>query len=249
MNLRTSIRAAVLAAALGVSAGPMPAHGARMTIWDLKLGTHVDAMPAWIEFKGYACGSNGGPVLTPLKGWQEFQRCRPDDKGLYEVYFEYDDEEEYIARALEDGRLARNAGTVDKQFPVVTSALFDAEGVLQGIRLITDPRPDYKIDNFLTFLKPREEHHLYGAFVTAQFGIVANRDCKRLELGPGETDVGGQFTKLDCERVDAAQGRRYVVQVRYYRKPGQYERDPNNGLLTEGQFESWTRAEVFLLKP
>jgi hypothetical protein len=241
------LRVAVVALLVSVQSVAEPAVAARLTIWDLKLGTPVDQMPAWIEFKGYACGSNGGPVLTPLKGWEEFKRCRPDEKGLYEVYFEYDDEEEFIARALDDGRLARNAGTVDKQFPVVTSALFDASGILQGVRLVTDPRPDYKVDNFFAFLRPREEHHLFGAFITAQFSIVASRDCRRLELGPGETDIGGQFTKLDCERVDAVQGRRYVVQVRYYRKPGQYERDPNNGLLTEGQFQSLTRAEVFLV--
>ncbi len=244
MKLRTFV---VTLFALGTVA--LPASAARLTVWDLKLGTPVDQMPAWIEFRAYACGSNGGPVLTPLKGWEEFRRCRPDDKGLYEVYFEYDDEEEFIARALEDGRLGRNAGTVDKQFPVVTSALFDANGILQGVRLITDPRPDYKVDNFLAFLKPREEHYLYGAFITSQFNMVAARDCQRVPLAAGENDIGGQYTKLDCERIDAAQGRRYVVQVRYFRKPGQYERDPVNGTLTEGQFESSTRAEVFLATP
>ena len=70
-----------------------------------------------------------------------------------------------------------------------------------------------------------------------------------MPLAAGENDIGGQYTKLDCERIDAAQGRRYVVQVRYFRKPGQYERDPVNGTLTEGQFESSTRAEVFLATP
>src|SRR5690242_16944271 len=33
----------------------------RMTVFDLKLGTAVADMPKWLEFKGYACGSNGGP--------------------------------------------------------------------------------------------------------------------------------------------------------------------------------------------
>lgn len=243
MNIRS------LALAVSVLATALPAQAARLTIWDLKLGTPVAQMPAWIEFKGYACGSNGGPVTTPLKGWEEFKKCRPDDKGLYEVYFEYDDEEEYIARAMDDGRLARNAGTVDKQFPVVTSALFDANGILQAVRLITDPRPDYKVDNFLAFLKTREEHYLYGPFITAQFNINIANDCKKLELGPGEDTIGGQFTKLDCERVDEAKRARYVVQTRYYRKPGQYERDPQTNRLTEGQFESWARAEVYWLGP
>ncbi len=248
MNLRNLARTGLTAGAVYMAVA-LPASAARLTIWDLKLGTPVSQMPAWIEFRAYACGSNGGPVLTPLKGWEEFMRCRPDDKGLHEVYFEYDDEEEFIARALEDGRLARNAGTVDKQFPVVTSALFDDNGILQAVRLITDPRPDYKVDNFLAFLKVRDEHYLYGAFITSQFSITIARDCKRLELAEGEHDIGGQFTKLDCERIDEAQRKRYVVQVRYYRKPGQFERDPTTGQPTEGQFESQTRAEVYWLGP
>lgn len=248
MKFRNLLRTAALAGAACVAAA-LPASAARLTIWDLKLGTPAAQMPPWIDFRAYACGSNGGPVLTPLKGWDEFNRCRPDDKGLYEVYFEYDDEEEFIARAMEDGRLARNAGTVDKQFPVVTSALFDADGILQAVRLVTDPRPDYKVDNFLAFLKPRDEHYLYGAFITSQFNMTRALDCKVLALAEGERDIGGQFTKLDCERIDEAQRKRYVVRVRYYRKPGQFERDPTTGQPTEGQFESQTRAEVFWMGP
>ena len=109
----------------------------RLTIWDLRLGSTAQQMPAWIEFKDYSCGSNGGPPLRPLAGWEEFNLCAPDENGLYEVYFEYDDEAEYILRAMNNPNVVQYVGTTDKDFPVMTSALFDADGVLRGIRLIT----------------------------------------------------------------------------------------------------------------
>lgn len=223
------------------------AADARMTVWDFKLGTNVADMPAWIEFRGYACGSNGGPPLFQIKGWQDYARCRPDERGFYEVYFEYDDEEEYVARALEDARIGRVVGTSDNSFPLMVSALFDAGGVLRGLRLITDPRQDFRADNFYATLKPRDQHHLYGPFLSARFNMALAQDCVRLPLGPGENPVGDQYTKLDCERVDPGRGVRYVLQTRFYRKPGQLDRDPVTGRLTEGQYEAQTRAEIWLL--
>lgn len=224
------------------------AAGRRMIVWDMKLGTPVDKMPAWIEFKGYGCGSNGGPMLQPLKGWEEYKRCRPDANGLYEVYFEYDDEEEYIARAFEDIRIGRVVGTTDNSFPIMVSALFDQAGILTAIRVITDPRQDYRNDNFYATIKTRDQHHLYGPFLSARFNMDINRDCKRLPLADGENPVGDTFIKLDCERLDHERGIRYVLQTRYYRKPGQLDRDPITGRLTDGQYEANARAELWLLQ-
>ena len=242
MNIRS------LALAVSVLATALPAQAARLTIWDLKLGTPVAQMPAWIEFKGYACGSNGGPVTTPLKGWEEFKKCRPDDKGLYEVYFEYDDEEEYIARAMEDVRIGRVVGTSDNSYPLMLSALFDDAGILKALRLITDPRQDFRADNFYATLKTREQHHLYGPFLSARFNMNIASDCVKVPLGPGESPVGDTYTKLDCERRDAAKGVRHLLQTRYFRKPGQLDRDPVTGNLTNGQFEAYTKAEIWQLE-
>ena len=74
-------------------------------------------------------------------------RCKAGPDGLHEIYFEYDDEYEYIARARDLPReIARWAGTTEGGFPVIVSALFDDGGVLAGIRLVTDPRPDFRND-------------------------------------------------------------------------------------------------------
>jgi len=85
--------AAVLAAdGAGAQQQPNDRPG-RAEVWDLKLGTPADRLPA--DFTDYACGNNGGPPSTPLNGWRDFRRCRPDGSGLREVYFRYDDELEY----------------------------------------------------------------------------------------------------------------------------------------------------------
>ncbi|MDB5562123.1 MAG: hypothetical protein JWN11_1541 [Hyphomicrobiales bacterium] len=225
----------------GAAAPPHP----RLKIWDLPLGASVDKMPAPIEFKGYACGSNGGPPLTQLKGWADFGLCAPEASGLHEVYFEYDDEAEYTARAHEDIRIGRDVGTVDKSFPIIASALFDNARILQGIRLVTDPRYEQQPDNDFANLRSREEHYLLAPYLAGQFKLSASADCVQQPLGAHESGVGGNAIKTDCERTDAAEGRRYVMQQRYFRKAGQAARDPHTGQLTVGQFESLTRAEVY----
>src|SRR5262249_30540945 len=69
----------------------------RLEIWDLKLGTAAADLPD--EFTDYACGTNGGPPSLALSHWRDFRRCRPETGGLREVYFRYDDELEYWAKA------------------------------------------------------------------------------------------------------------------------------------------------------
>ena len=73
----------------------------RASVWDLKLGQPVAAQPSPDEFRGFACGSNGGPPRQRLTGWGDYARCAAEPSGWHEVYFEYDDEYEYIARDLE----------------------------------------------------------------------------------------------------------------------------------------------------
>ena len=119
----------------------------RASVRDLKLGEAIAAQPAAAEFRGFACGSNGGPPRQPLSGWSDFKRCSTDVDGLREVYFEYDDEYEFVARARNLPReVARWAGTTEAGFPIMASALFDDAGVLRAVRIVTDSRPDYRSD-------------------------------------------------------------------------------------------------------
>lgn len=224
------------------------APDSRLTVWDLKLGTRAADMPPIEAFKGYACGSNGGPPRQVIGGWGDYGKCRADDQGLHEVYFEYDDELEYIARAKELPReLSRFAGTMERAFPIIVSALFDDSGVLRGIRLVSDPRPDHRPDNYMVETKGRTEAYQLGNATAARFGIDPQQDCQNLPRGEGESPVGSIFIKQICEKADPAAGTKVALQINYYRKPGQSGR--NRFLetqLTKGEFESSTRVEIRL---
>jgi len=112
----------------------------RAEVWDLRPGSAAEALPD--GFAEYACGSNGGPPGAPLGGWRDFRRCRPEPDGRYEVYFRYDDELEYWAKANNfSTEVEQYSGTKVYGFPVVLSALFDAGGVLVGTRIADDPCP------------------------------------------------------------------------------------------------------------
>jgi len=219
----------------------------RLTLQDLHPGATLEQMPDWLAFRNYACGSNGGPPLRKLSGWSDFKQCKPDENGLYEVYFEYDNEAEYILRALDNPRATRFAGTTEQGFPVVVSALFSEDGVLRGLRMVTDPRADYTADQFfdLTDLRSRNDFYLLGPFVGGQVGINPARDCTMLPLAEGESKVGNTYVKLDCERIQ--DGLRYILKTRYFRKAGQHGRDPTTGEITQGQYESSTVFEEYQL--
>lgn len=221
----------------------------RATVWDLRLGQPVAAQPGSEQFRAFACGSNGGPPRQRLAGWNDFMRCRTEADGLHEVYFEYDDEYEYIARARDLPReIARWAGTTEGGFPVVVSALFDDRGVLSGIRLVTDPRPDFRNDVTDADLRKRTAAHVFGQFMAARFGIEPARDCKAETPAEGESAIGDVFVKQRCALVDTKNARRITVAVNYFRKPGQSGVNPQlPSQLTQGQFESSARLEIFRL--
>lgn len=223
----------------------------RSTVWDLKLGQPVQAQPSAEEFRGFACGSNGGPPRMKLTGWSDFARCRPEPSGLHEVYFEYDDELEYIARAKDlEMNITRWAGTTEFRFPVIVSALFDGQGVLQGIRLVTDPRADYQDHVTEANLRKRADAYVLGGVLAARFGIEAQSDCQPLPPAEGESAVGALFVKQSCAKQDEANNRRILLRANFYRKPGQSGTNPQlSTQLTQGQFESSARLEMLQLRP
>jgi hypothetical protein len=241
------ILAVLLCATASVSAQELR----RSTVWDLKLGQAVADQPRAEEFRGFACGSNGGPPRMKLSGWSDFARCPAEPNGFHEVYFEYDDELEYIARARDlEMNITRWAGTTEVRFPVIVSALFDDSGVLQGIRLVTDPRADYQDHVTEANLRKRAEAYVLGGVLAARYGIEPSRDCQALPPAEGESAVGALFIKQACAKDDAANHRRILLRANFFRKPGQSGVNPQlSTQLTQGQFESSARLEIFLFKP
>jgi hypothetical protein len=238
MRLRPLIMVGSIVGAVALSAaiGLAQVRPTRVEIWDLKLGSTLEAVPD--EFTDYACGTNGGPPSTLLSGWRDFRRCRPEPNGLREVYFRYDDELEYWAKANNfSTEIQKFSGTKVYDFPVVLSARFDERGVLAGIRIVSDPRDTSR---------DRDEAYLLRNFLTARYGRDG-WDCVDLAPEEGETPVFRTFIKQRCRKpVDGTAVAE--VQTHYFRKKGQAELDIRSGRQTEGQFESLVRFELTLAK-
>ena len=234
-----------LAATLLLPLGPALAFGAalagdRPTIWDIPLRAAISDIPAANGFEALACGSNGGPPFAKLADWSEFTRCAPEPDQLREVYFRYRDGTNGGPNDRVD---PAQIGTTEAFFPVITSVLLDEAGQVQGLRLVTDPRPEPNKRAGMLTVRPRGEHYLLGLYLMERFAMT-EADCRDLEPASGETAVVGQFVKRDCAKTDLTRGIRYTISERYLRKRGQTDVDPVSGQLTEGQYESWTRAEV-----
>lgn len=203
----------------------------RLEIWDLAFGARVDALPD--EFVDYACGSGGGAPSIPLKGFVDFRRCKPEESGLREVYFRYDDELEYWARANNLlAEMEQYAGTKTYGFPIVTSALINAEGELRGIRIVSDPRFD----------TAREEAYFLKNFLLSRLGREG-WVCDDIAAEEGETAVDGVFFKQRCGK-DLGDGRVANMIARHLRKAGQTRYDPRSGKQTTNMFESVVRFEI-----
>ena len=132
----------------------------------------------------------------------------------------------------------------------MTSVLFDHDGTLKAIRIVTDPRPDYRNEAAEAEIKKRASAYLLGGIMAARFDIDPARDCVALPAADGESAIGTLFVKQRCEKLDAAAQRKFILQVNYFRKRGQSGTNPQlPSQLTQGQFESSARVEVFLVEP
>ena len=93
-------------------------------IWDVKLGQPVTEIPD-TGAAVIACGTHGGPSSIEMKSFADWQQCDPEASGLREVAFTYDDEKDYVARAMEMEFRALAAGTSVYAHPVIVSILVD----------------------------------------------------------------------------------------------------------------------------
>ena len=226
---------AVAALALGAGLARAEDQGARADIWSLKLGTPASALPH-DAFDDYACGSNGGPPQQPLAGWSDYGKCPAEPSSLREVYFRYDDELEYSAKAHRaQTMIAQYAGTKVLDFPVIISGLFDEKGVLAGLRIVTDPQASPQ---------DRKQAYTLTNFFKARYGSEG-WDCADIPPAAGESAVGSLYINRRCMKLVKGD-MRAVLETRFLRKPGQAEFS-GSGKLTVGQFESSTRLE--LLRP
>jgi hypothetical protein len=208
--------AALLNALIAAPASPAddPLEG---DLRDLRVGMSVAELPT----EGYvdlACGGEGGTPGTALASWSEFGRCPPTAAGFHEVAFAY---AESPLAELGD----RWEGTKVAGHPVIPSLLIDDGGVVQGIRIVTDP--DARM-----YLKKKA--FLLAIRVMGRYG----RDgwtCTEAAPGTGRTPVGGLFIDRHCEKV--FHDRRLILDTDLYRTADQQGQD----------FTGATRLEILKL--
>ncbi|MHA1560350.1 MAG: hypothetical protein ACTSWI_06745 [Alphaproteobacteria bacterium] len=212
---------------LGVQLDP------QIDFWDLRISEHISEQPT--EFQEYACGTNGGPPSTRLTGLQDFMICPAEDTGLHEVQFRYDDMIYYWALAYDVAPLAeRYAGTRVASFNVIVSVLVDDEGIVRGLRAVTDNRASTTRRGLAYSLANAVQSLLGGE----------GWGCVDRPVAEGEEPFGGKLIKEDCVKTDE-HGSTFLTQSRLLRKPGQTYLDPNTRQVRTGYFESIGRVEIY----
>ena len=166
---------------------------------DLRVGMQVGDLPA-VGYVGLACGNDGGEPGQALASWAEFDQCPADAAGLREIAFEYDDSLQPWAAVSDKWEGTQVAG-----HPVIPSLLIDDQGVVQRIRIITDPEARLYLKK-KAFLLPIRVMGRYGR---------DGWDCVDAEPRDGMTPVGGMFIDRHCEKT--FHDRRLVLETRLYR--------------------------------
>lgn len=205
------------------------------SIWDVNLGQPISQVPD-SEVGEIACGTDGGPSGRPLASFADFMTCIPEASGLREVEFNYDDEQDYVAKALELEYKFLQGGTSVYAHPVVVSLLVDSSGVVQGRRIATDNR--------ISDLVRRTAFTLINNF-KARYSDWS-LDCADIPMKAGEQPVGTQFVHEICSGQSSDDSALVEIEASYLRKRGQRALNQETQEVNTGYFESQTRLEEVL---
>ncbi len=233
--MRQPVLRIVLAALATALAAPVAvaADSPKVTIFDIHLGMSAAQMPAE-DLVEPACGTNGGPPGIPLSGFDNFRICPAEENGLREVTFIYDDEQAYRAKARRDLIALQNVdGTRVLDQPVIVSVLFDNAGIIQGIRIVTDPK---------ALAQTRFNAFQLRIHYKARYG-EDGWSCADLPPAAGETPIGQMFVKERC-RKQLPDGTDVILQSNFFHKAGQSAFDPFTQAPTP-LFESSCRLELW----
>ena len=136
--------------------------------------------------------------------------------GLHALRFRYQDGGNELAFVNDTYE-----GTKVGGHPVVLTMLISGAGVVQGLRVETDPAAR---------LNRRKKAHLLGALAKARYG-EDGWACTGTPPAAGEEPVGGLFVNERCEK--ATPTRRYVVSRQMFRRVGADQR----GFVSAAQLE------------
>lgn len=231
----TALVATALAAA--VAGAPALAQGLVVApsyaIWDVQLGQPLNQIPER-EVNNISCGTAGGPPSVGLPTLDDFRTCPPEPSGLREVYFSYDDETDYVAKAMEIEYRAVQGGTSIYAHPVIVSVLVDDDGIVRGIRIVTDDR----VTN-----RDRRSAVTLARNLQARFGGW-NLDCVDIPPKPGQNPVGRTFIHEVCLADNAEEGQRLRIEAFLLRKRGQEALNRETQKANVGYYASGTWFEL-----
>lgn len=205
------------------------------SIWDVTLGLPVSQVPD-AKVGEITCGTAGGPPGQNLASFEDFMTCTPEPSGLQEVAFSYDDEQDYIALALEAEYKFLRGGTSVFAHPVIVSLLVDPEGVVQGRRIVTDNR--------ISLNARRTAFTLIRNFKARYSRWALN--CTDIPMKEGEQPVGNQFIHELCTGQSPDGHTLIAIEASYLRKKGQRAVNQETQAVNKGYFESQTRYEEVL---
>ena len=169
---------------------------------------------AELPTEGYVDFScTGGGVV---QGWQDYRRCPAEADGLHALWFRYQDGANDIGFVNDSYE-----GTKVGGHPVLLTLLISSAGVVEGLRIQTDPAAR---------LNRRKKAYLLGELAKQRYG-EAGWACTPAPPASGEEPVGGLFLKERCEKTTAT--RRYTLDRQMFRPAGADQRGFVSGTQLE----------------
>ena len=200
----------ILAAALVAGMVSASQAAEKNDLRDFRIGMSVGELPER-GYGNFTCGGAGGgagaggaAAGSPLEGWADYARCPAGDDGLHEVRFDYTETRVEFVKANEKWEGTRVFG-----HPSVVSLLIDDEGIVDGIRIVTDPEARRYMKKKAFLLGKRAKYHF----------SPATWDCEKMEPSDSEEAVGGIYVKERC--VNRFDDRVVKLEIDLYRAPGQ----------------------------
>ena len=203
------------------------------TIWDVKIGSPISNLSD-TSVSDIACGTNGGPMSLVISSFEKFSKCRSEDSGLFEIAFTYDDEEQYIAKALNIQTNSMTEVTTVLAHRVIPSILVSSDGIIKGIRIMTDSRVPAR-DRARAITLGRTFENKYKGW---------NLNCSDSPLSDDELQISSHHIKKTCTGESNKLNLKLRLDIRYLRKKGQTGINKNTQKINRGYFESYTRLEI-----
>ncbi len=175
-----------------------------------RIGMAADELPAE-GYAGFSCA--GG---NEVQGWQGYRQCPADAAGLHALRFQYQEGANELAFVNDTYE-----GTKVGGHPVLLTLLISNQGVVQGLRIETDPAAR---------LNRRKKAYLLGELAKARYGETGWA-CTEAEPAANEEPVGSVYVKERCEKTTSS--RHYVLTRQMFHRTGADQR----GFVSGSQLE------------